>query len=205
MDQKTKEWFNRRAGKVTASAVHQIMGAGGLGQTGESYVYQLVSDMMGVLDEPIFGRPIQWGNENEPDARYYFELATKLKVTEKGFCQHLKLDAGCSPDGLIGDNEGIEIKCPYKPSNHVKHMTIKNNADLLKVNKQYYYQVLFSMWITGRSKWYFVSYDPRFTGKYRMHIVAIYPDQDVYKLFEQRVTEAINLRNYIINKIQKDD
>jgi len=91
-------------------------------------------------------RPMQWrgGTELEPMARAYYELETGNEVVEMGFIKHETLEAGCSPDGFVGEDGGIEIKCPL-PHTHVE--TLRGGV----MPSKHIPQVQGCMWITGRT------------------------------------------------------
>ena len=97
------------------------------------------------------------GNRLEPIARTDFEMLNDQKVDEVGFIinSDISEDVGCSPDGLIGDDGGIEIKCPL-PSTHIAY-----HRDGILPTK-YKAQVHGCMAVTGRKWWWFYSFCPGF-------------------------------------------
>lgn len=202
MKQRTREWRHDRLGKITASNAHKIMSDRGLGKTGETYIYELVAGSFGVDKEEVDSASMRWGRELEEDARMYYELACECDVELTGFIEHLENDQlGFSPDGIINDRIGYESKCPYNPGIHIKHMMIKNGEDLKKLHLEYYWQIMFSFYCSDLIYWHFVSYDPRFTGKQRMHIVRIDRNSYDLELIEKRVKEALELKQKIENII----
>lgn len=206
MEQGSKEWHKDRLGKITASNAHKIMGPRGLGKTGETYIYELVSGEMGVYMEDVTSAAMRWGSDLEADAREYYSIAFKVEVEQKGFIHNGKnFECGFSPDGIVNDQIGQEIKCPYNPGNHVKHLTINSAADLKELSKEYYWQIMFSMWCCGFKKWHFVSYDPRFTGSKRMHVVPIEADEKEFEIIEARVKEALELKHDILSRINHEN
>ena len=96
---------------------------------------------------------MQRGVELEFEARAFFTLETGLSVDQVGFITNDAGSAGCSPDGLIAETAGLEIKCP-KASTHFKYLRA---GDLPAFYKP---QVHFSMAITGFTQWWFMSYFP---------------------------------------------
>ena len=206
IEQRTKKWRQVRQGVITASNFHKLAGARGIGKMGESYVYELAAGMKEVEIPDVFAKAMEWGTDLEPDAFEYYKLILKeqapdMKAEKIGFCSHDKLPAGCSPDGIVYESHGVEIKCPYNPGNHIKHMMITDAASLLDMESKYYWQVMFSMWVTGMKLWHFVSYDPRFTGRDRMHIASIHLPDDIGEFIEERVTDAQKLLNTIMERI----
>ena len=80
-------------------------------------------------------------------------------------------------------------------------MMITDAGSLLKIEPKYYWQVMFSMWITGKTSWYFVSYDPRFTGEYRMHTARIEMPHGIDEFITDRVKIAQKMRDETIEQI----
>jgi len=113
IDQGTDEWLALRYGWITASKFKDVK-AGGAGKTRKSYMYQLAAEAItGERIETYTNEYMEWGTLTEPQARAMYELESGNIVEEVSF---IKLDdvnkIGCSPDGLIGDDGMIEIKCP---------------------------------------------------------------------------------------------
>lgn len=204
MIQGSNEWYKERLGKITASNAHKIMSPKGLGKTGETYVYSLVAGEMGAMQEKISSAAMWWGIEHEDDARAYYKIAFGVEELEQvGFIHHpTNFECGFSADGMVENILGAEIKCPYNPENHVKHLAVKNGSDLLTINKDYYWQCMFSMWCSDLEKWHFISYDPRFTGTYRMNAAVIERNKEHLDLIGERVDIALKLKHKIIKEIK---
>lgn len=203
-------WYQNRLGKFTGSEIHKLMGVRGLGDTGMTYIYEKVAETL--TGEPKIiptTREMYWGNENEPFAKEYYQLAFNCKIKSIDFytCDKFKNDIGCSPDGEEENSKyGIEIKCPFNSSNHIKYMTINDWKDLKEVAKKqgYYWQILLNIYCSGLKYWKFISFDPRFSGKLRMYVVDIYPDKKEIEFMEKRIIEAINIKNDILKKIRNE-
>lgn len=149
------EWHLARTAKPSASQFKNIVMSDGKRSTQRAkYLYQLAGERVtGIREETYQNAAMARGSELEPEARALFSMVTGHNVAEVGCCVH---DSGlylCSPDGLIGDNMGLEIKCPSMAV-HVSYL-IGN-----KVPADYYQQVHGSMLVTGFDRWYFVSYYP---------------------------------------------
>ena len=212
MKQQSNEWYQARLGRFTASQCAKLMGVVVKGnansinyvkaQGAQNYILEKVAETLTGNREEIHNKALDWGNELEPDARDYFELATGLKVEEIGIVESKEnKHISCSPDGLIGDDAGIEIKCPFNSKNHILHMMVGNGDDLKRINKNYYFQIQMCLMLTGRKFWYFASYDPRFTGKYRMHIVKIMPNYDDIQSLSDRLEKASQIKESILKII----
>lgn len=157
-EQNTEEWLEARRGKVTSSmfkaATAEGRKKGSPSKTRFKYMCELISERAtGNLVERHKTRAMDWGHEWEDSARSMYELETGLTVVEVGF---IKLDEniGCSPDGLVGDDGTVQIKCP-ESHNHIA--TILED----RIPPEYVKQVQGELWITGRQWCDFVSYDPR--------------------------------------------
>ena len=112
IQQQTPEWFQARKGKMTASHADCI-GANGKGL--ESYIIQIMSETFSRADKEIFSNEhTERGNELEATARNLYEFETAQDVTEVGFIIFNDY-VGCSPDGLVGQEGLIEIKCHSDP------------------------------------------------------------------------------------------
>lgn len=157
-EQGSTAWLNARAGLVTASEVDAILTP--LWKPRESkgvLTYQaqkLAERWLGTSlpdKDLFFSEPMEFGVILEKEARSAFTFITGLEVRQVGLVTDDANMVGASPDGLIGESAGIEIKCP----------TIeKHIAYLLAgvVPPDYLPQIHFSMYVTGFDKWYFMSF-----------------------------------------------
>jgi len=109
--QRSPEWFKQRVGMVTGSRVGAILGLSPF-QSKDDVMRAMVREYHGSESEFTGNVATQYGNDNEDAAIFAFEMLTGLEVKETGFHKHNEW-LGASPDGLIGDNEVIEVKCPY--------------------------------------------------------------------------------------------
>ena len=185
MQQQTDEWFEARLGRATASRFSDIMSRGRNGYepaARKNYKAELVTERLtGVKADSFTSSAMQHGIDYEPTARLMYEMTTSNTVEETGFHQHEKLMAGASPDGLIGDNGLLEIKCP----NTATHIATLHSQE---VPRQYFWQVHGQMWITGRKWCDFVSFDPRLPANAQMFITRVHRDEDVIEDLAGQVT-----------------
>lgn len=158
MLQGSEEWRLEKAGKVSASNFGKVLtptGAKTTGKVREDYKYQLAGERIsGVPEESFKSGWMERGNELEPEARDRFEADTGLFVAQVGmvYLDERKV-ISCSPDGIVMDNAGLELKCP-KISNHIRYL------EEGRLPGQYKPQVQGCMWICDRPHWYFMSYHP---------------------------------------------
>jgi len=180
--------MNKR-GKLTPSCFADIMTAGRakadrFGKTAWTYAYKVACERLGVEFPEVWAKAMEWGVENELDAIEAYQTQTGQLVTLNDVIQHPTLDyvAG-TPDGLIGSEGIIEVKCPYNSINHL--MNLKNGSQL----DDYKYQIQGYLWITGRKWCDFVSYDPRFKKDLQLAIYRVDRDQEMIDELAARVQE----------------
>ena len=178
--QRSNEWYVARLGRATASRFGDIM-AGAKYAGWRNYRADLVIERLtGTRIETYTSTAMQWGIDTEPLARLRYSLTTKQTIEECGLFAHEKLEAGASPDGLIGTDGVVEIKCP-NPATHIE--TLKTN----KVPKAYYWQMMGQLWITGRDWADYVSFDPRLPDNASLIIIRVYRNEEEIKKLEEQV------------------
>ncbi len=186
-DQGTQEWLIERAGKVTASRFKDVLAKIKTGEaaTRRNYRMQIVTERLtGLPTESFQNGAMQWGKDQEATARLAYEKKSGALVIEHGFLTHLTIDAGCSPDGLIGDDGGIEIKCPFNSMIHVETV-------LGGMPSEHMPQVQGAMWITGRQWCDFVSFDPRLPENLRLYVQRIPRDEVFISNLESEVVKFL--------------
>lgn len=145
-----------------------------------------------VVTERISGKPVdgptglalQWGTDIEPVALEAYQLHTGNFVTEAGFIVHPKYGfVGASPDGLIDDDGGLELKCPKDSVVHIERFV---NG----MPEEYKHQVQGCMWVTGRQWWDFGSFDPRMPESHRLLIIKNLRDESFIAELEKAIIGA---------------
>jgi len=142
--QRSKEWFQARKGRITGSIAGAILGLNPW-QTPEDAMRTMVREYHGAEREFQGNVATEWGTHNEATAQFDYELETGNTVTECGFFEYEDW-LGASPDGLIGDNGLIEIKCPFG----IRNKENPEFKDLIKDLPYYYAQVQIEMLCAGR-------------------------------------------------------
>lgn len=209
IDQRSPEWFDIRKGKFTASEIHRLMGAKGLGKTGESYIWEKVAEELGATMPPISNYAMTRGTEMEPYAKEYYSRAFNASVSPAEFiiapwCN----EAGASPDGIVtdwenpGESKLIEIKCPMNPTNHLIYFTIKSVADFKREKPEYYWQVQLQMAVTGINQCDFVSFYPEIDEDFRMVALTVDADNSDIELMKLRIAEAVAMKHEILKSIR---
>ena len=188
-EQGSQEWLAERAGKWTGSKFVDVMAISE--RTGKPLkarsdaVWQVVVERMtGQAIEGPGGFALAWGHEVEQFARDAYELETGNVVQQVGFIEHQEFPfAGASPDGLIDDDGGLELKCPRDSRIHLDRF-------LSGVPAEYIPQIQGCMWVTGRQWWHFASYDPRMPESHRLLIIKVPRDDAVIAKIQEAVLAA---------------
>jgi putative phage-type endonuclease len=200
MEQRSTEWFNARLGKVTASRVADVIAKTktGYSTSRENYMAQLVCERMtGTQGESYNNAAMQWGTDQEPLARAAYEAVSDVLVDEVGFIVHPTIiAAGASPDGLVGDDGLIEIKCP-NTATHIDTLL----SD--KVPSKYNTQMQWQMACTGRKWCDFVSFDPRMPDGLQIFIQRVAFDAEYVKMLEAEITGFLGELETKIEKLKE--
>lgn len=180
IEQNSPEWFEARAGIPTASRFDKIVTSKGeRSKSRTQELYQLAGErILGTKPEGYTNAAMERGIEMEAEARVKYEFDFDCEVEQVALCykdEHRLFS--CSPDGLVGDDGGVEIKCPSLHT-HVEYM-VKG-----KLPTKYFQQVQGSLFITGRKWWDFVSYYP---GMPLFRVRAV-PD----KVFHEKLATELN-------------
>ncbi len=194
-----ENWFQNRMGKATASRFKDIMAtlkSGGISASRRNYAAQLVVERMTeTVAESYKNTAMQWGTDNEDEARIRYEEKTSTLVEQVDFINHPTLKAGASPDGLVDDLGGCEIKCPYQTAVHIE--TLRKGAP-----KEHMAQIQGSMWIAEREWWDFVSFDPRMPEGLDLYVKRIYRDEKYIENLNLEVSEFLLEVEATINELE---
>jgi putative phage-type endonuclease len=200
MEQGSDAWFNIRIGKVTASRVADVLAKTktGYSTTRDNYMAQLVCERLtGQKGESFTNAAMQHGTETEPLARAAYEALRDVLVDEVGFVSHPSIEmAGASPDGLVGEDGLIEIKCP-NTATHIETLLSES------VLNKYYTQMQFQLACTGRKWCDFVSFDNRLPTELQVFVKRV-PRDDVYiRLIEDEIVKFLGELDTKINQLMK--
>lgn len=154
--QRTDEWYEIRRGVPTASSFDKIVTTDGApSKQRQGFLYHLAAEKASGLTEDKFqSQAMLIGVDREDTARKFYELVRGVEVKECGFCLTDDEKFGCSPDGLIGEDGLLEIKCP-SGGTHVGYYMDQGEVPL-----KYFAQVQGQLLVTGREWCDFVSYYP---------------------------------------------
>lgn len=187
IEQGTPEWFEARYGNASASRISDIMAKtkSGYSASRENYLTELVLERFGVFEEKYSNASIEWGNEQEPFARATYETKNNVMVDEVGYILHPVIaKSGASPDGKIGNNGLLEIKCPNTKT-HFEYLL----AD--KPPSKYIPQMAWQQACTGALWTDFVSYDPRAPKGLEYFQVRYMRDDEYIKELETEVAKFL--------------
>ena len=188
MEQKSPEWFAARLGKATGSRIAEIVAKTKSGDSASrgNYMAQLVIERLTNKQEESYSNDfMDWGNLQEPFARAAYEAATNVLVDEVGMITHPRIEmSGASPDGLVGDDGLVEIKCP-KTATHIETLLSKT------VPGKYNIQMQWQMACTDRSWCDFVSFDPRMPEGLQMFLKRVPRDDALIKTLEDEVIKFL--------------
>jgi hypothetical protein len=150
-EQGSVEWHQARCGLVTASRFKDVL-AEGDGKMRSKYLRDLAAETLrGWVEDGYSNTHMERGHEQEDEARRTFAFEHAITPTRVGFIRNGRV--GCSPDSLISDDGGLEIKTAL---GHIQIDRLQRN----KLPSEHKAQVQGSLWVTGRKWWSFVSYSP---------------------------------------------
>lgn len=175
-------WHFARLGIPTASCFDRIMSTKTrkLLAGSEGYMHELLAEWLIGVPNALEARGfIERGHDLEPHAVAWYEFQRAIETKPVGVCLRDDRLVACSPDRLVGDDGGMEIKCPAAKG-HV--------ANVLDMGDEYFAQVQGSLWITGRKWWDLVSFHPTIPSV----IVRIERDEAYIADLEAAMSEFLN-------------
>lgn len=199
MIQGSDEWKAARLGKVTASRMADLMAKTktGYGAGRANLMAKLITEKLtGVSDDNYTNAAMSWGIEHEAEARAAYIFHCDMPVCEVGFIDHPYVpDSGASPDGTVGDDGLVEIKCPQSAT-HIDTLLSKAVPD------KYVKQMLWQMACTGRKWCDFVSYDPRMPANLSFFVKRVEFGAQVVKEMEAEVVAFLAEMNTKIEQLR---
>ena len=183
-EQRTDEWRTLRIGKVTASRICDVLAEIKKGEAASRRNYRadiIVEILTQLPADNYVSKEMQWGIDTEPFARAAYELEQDVMVSTVGFACHPLIDRfGASPDGLVGDDGLVEIKCP-NTATHIEYLLAG------VVPADYQPQMLTAMACTGRRWCDFVSFDPRLPSHLQLFVRRFHRDDERIAEIERKV------------------
>jgi putative phage-type endonuclease len=202
MEQGSPEWLAMRAGKFTGSRFADLMATTQAGKASASRANLLTTlaleRLTGIPEETFCNDAMRRGTELEPLARGAYEAQTGELVETVAFIVHPSLPfCGVSPDGLLGTDGMLEIKCP---ASQAKHLTALRNGSHAA---EYRWQVQGQLWVAERAWCDVVSYDPRFPEGLQLAITRVERDDVAIKALEQACIAADAEVNTIVTELHQ--
>lgn len=199
IEQGTQEWHQLRLGKVTASRISDVLAKVKSGESASRRNYKMelvVERLTGLKTESYTSPAMQWGIDNEGLARSEYEVRNNVFVDQVAFINHYNIkNAGCSPDGLVGDLGMVEIKC----------MTTANHVETILTNtppSQYIAQCQFQMACAGKMWNDLTLFDPRLPDILQLKVFRIERDDTFIKIMEDEVIKFLDEVEEITNKLK---
>lgn len=167
--QRSEDWHSDRCGKVTASRAKDLNAKPAKGKALNALGLTILAERLtGVQKETPTNFYMQWGIDNEPHAIAAYENETGFFVNGTGLIDHPFIEMfGASPDGLVGKDGQIEVKCP-DTTTHLNTLLTKQLPD------EYIPQITCQLSCTRRDWCDFVSYDPRLEPELQIIIIRVF-------------------------------
>lgn len=200
MEQGSNEWLQQRAGKFTGSRFADLMA---VTRSGPSASRQNLITLLSI--ERLTGEPeatyqndaMRRGAELEPFARGAYEAHTGELLSQVAFVVHETMPyVGVSPDGFVGDDGLVEIKCPASLAKHVAALRDGSHAD------EYRWQIQGQLWVTGRAWCDAVSFDPRFPEGLQLAIHRVERDEAAIAQLKEACIKAHAEVNLLVEELR---
>jgi predicted phage-related endonuclease len=198
VEQRTQDWYEARLGKATASRFKDILATIGKGEAAARRNYRaqiVVERLTGNTPDRFNSAAMEWGSETEELAKTIYMMKTDIAVEDAGFYQHPTIAAGASPDGLIGTDGLLEIKC-RNTANHIE--TLKTGY----VPLEYIPQIQGQLWLTSRKWCDFVSFDPDMPENAQIFIRRINREEEYIQRLERQVITFLKEVDADVNYIK---
>lgn len=183
--QGSAEWRAARLGRVTASRVADAVAKTktGWGASRANYMAELIAERLtGEAAAGFTNAAMQWGTEHEAEAIAAYSFRHDAEVSAIGFVPHPTVTmSGASPDGLVGPDGLVEVKCP-NTSTHID--TLLGDG----VPSKYLLQMQWQMACTGRAWCDFISFDPRLPESMRLFVQRVPRDPALIGELERDIT-----------------
>ncbi len=213
IDQRSDEWFAARAGRITASRMNDVMVERERGEfksgprKGQQkpqpkaltdYAHQLAAERLTMRPrKQVKAAALAWGQTVEPAAVAAYQAETGVIVTPAEFTLHPHYDfIGASPDFLVGDDGGGEIKSPESSEVHLQTL-------LTGLPPEHIEQIQGGLWVTGRQWWDFVSFHPDFPESHRIYIQRIPRDDEFIERLESACLQLEADVQAILNQLNR--
>ena len=189
IEQGSPEWIAIRVGKATASRISDVVARtkSGWGASRSNYMAELIAERLtGVPAEHYTNGAMARGIEMEPFAIDAYEMMAQQPVERVGFVPHPTIAmSGASPDGLVGADGLVEVKCP-NTATHID--TLLTHA----VPGKYVTQMMWQLACTGRAWCEFVSFDNRLPDELQLFVHRVWRDDKMIASLEKDVVDFLD-------------
>lgn len=200
-EQRTPEWFAKRAGAFTASRMAALMARtkSGPAASRKNMIATLaVERLTGECVETFTNDAMRRGIELEAEAldAYSFEFGVAVRAID--YLDHPSLEkVGCSPDGLIGNDGMVEIKCPASMAKHLDALRSAQHA------KEYRWQLQHQLFVSGREWVDAASYDPRFPPGLQLAVKRVFKDAEDHQELAAEIAKSAVEIEQIVNELSE--
>ena len=199
IEQRTEGWYKARLGFLGCSRLGDVLAEGRNGTpsaTRRNYMAELLCERLtGVQQKHFTTAEMQWGTDNEPLARSEYEARHGILVETTGGMEHKTIKGWWgSPDGLVGTDGGIEIKC----------LNTMNHLDVLfskKIDIRYIYQITGYVIIFERDWYTYIGYDPRLPENVQYYEIRFNRDELPIELVTRGVIQFLDELNELVEKV----
>lgn len=194
VEQGSPDWLRLKLGVISASNASKVVAKVG-SETRRTYMTDLVAQVCTGTIEEINSKYMEWGKQQESSARSAYEFENDLLITQVPFVfKDMSFREGCSPDGLVSESKGVEIKCPFNTQNFIKFLVDD------EIKPEYVWQYQYTLRVMGADEWDFVQYDPRMK-RTPMKTLTVKRDDEKQKILEDAVPKFIEEMDAMLNKI----
>lgn len=218
-DQRSTEWLQRRAGRVTGSrapAIFMTTKAGKPTADRKNLIMQLMLERVTgkPQERPVSGYQVRDGIAREPMARFQYECLTGTLLKSCGFVEDNEFPIGCSPDAYVGDFEGlVSVKSPIASTHLDTIMAAREWSRLLDecgtdgaklaalsiakphldcISEEYKYQIAHEMYCTGAVWCDYFSYHPDFPATMQGVIIRVSRNDFDFVWYETKLREFLS-------------
>lgn len=195
-------WHQQRIAKLTSSRFGDMMQKGRskdqrFGNAAMKYIYEKIAEQITLQPHVFSSQATDWGSQMEANAIEKYTEKTGNEVHYTGFLEFGD-HAGGTPDGLVGEDGIIEVKCPFNPANHVEIL-----LEGMVVNTDHMFQIQGNLMVTDRKWCDYISYDPRVTDEaLQMKIIRVERDEEIIQAIQERILEVAEKIKELSTKIK---